>query len=135
MAGKVPPPPTGASGDDADAARVEAYLASLPDDQRLALEALRAVVKAAAPGAVDAISYGAPALRYHGRPLVAYMAAKKHCSLFPMGPSIIDQLRTDLAGFDTAKGTIRFTPDHPLPTDLVRRIVEARIAQIDAPAG
>jgi uncharacterized protein YdhG (YjbR/CyaY superfamily) len=124
-------------GDDAVAAaaataRIDAYLAALPDDQRVALAALRRTIAAAAPGALEAISYGAPALRYRGRPLVAYSAAKAHCSLFPMSPTLVEAYRDRLAAFDTAKGTIRFTPARPIPDALVVAIVRDRVAEIDA---
>jgi uncharacterized protein YdhG (YjbR/CyaY superfamily) len=113
-------------------ARIDATLAALPADQRRALAAVRARIATAAPAAIEAISYGAPAFRYHGRPLVAYMAAKAHCSLLPMSPAIVAAHLPELSGFETAKGTIRFTPDHPLPDGLVERIVHERMAEIDA---
>jgi uncharacterized protein YdhG (YjbR/CyaY superfamily) len=110
---------------------IDARLAALPADQRAALQRLREIVARVAPEAVDAISYGAPAFRYHDRPLLAYAAYKAHCSLFPMSPELIELHRDELEGFVTAKGTLQFTPDHPLPTDLVERIVRERMAQID----
>jgi uncharacterized protein YdhG (YjbR/CyaY superfamily) len=112
---------------------IDAYLATLPAEQRVALQSLRETISAAAPEAVEAISYGLPAFRYRGRPLVWYLAAKAHCSLFPTA-AVIDAHRAELAGFDLAKGTIRFTPDHPLPMDLVARLVRDRMAQINAAA-
>jgi uncharacterized protein YdhG (YjbR/CyaY superfamily) len=113
-------------------ARIDAMLAGLPDDQRVALQALRERIAVAAPEAEDAISYGAPAFRYHGRPLVGYAAAKAHCSLFPMSPAVVAAHLDELAGFDTAKGTIRFTPDRPIPDAVVEAIVRDRMAEIDA---
>jgi len=104
----------------------------LPPAQRAVLEALRATIAETAPEAIDAISYGAPAFRYHGRPLVAYAAYAAHCSLFPMDPEIIERHRAELEGFTIAKGTIQFTPDRPLAADLVARIVRERMARIDA---
>ncbi len=74
-----------------------------------------------------------PAFRYRGRVLVWYLGAKRHCSLFPTA-AIIDTYRAELADFAVAKGTIRFTPDRPLPTDLVTRLVRDRVAQVDAAA-
>ena len=112
--------------------RIEATLATLPPDQREALQALRATIAGAAPEAVEAISYGAPAFRYRGRPLVAYAAYKAHCSFFPMSPELIERHRDELEGYVIAKGTMQFTPERPLPTDLVVRIVRERMAQIDA---
>jgi len=115
-------------------ARIDAYLAALPADQRAALRALRETIAAAAPEAEEALSYGVPAFRYRGRPLVSYVAAKAHCSFYPMSPKVVDDHRAELTDFDLAKGTIRFTPDRPLPADMVQRIVRARMAETDADA-
>ena len=113
-------------------AQIDATLAGLPADQRAALQTLRQTIAAAAPEAEETISYGMSAFRYHGRALVAYAAFKAHCSLFPMSSALIEAHRDELVGFVTAKGTLRFTPEHPLPSDLVVRIVRKRMAQIDA---
>ncbi len=115
-------------------AQIDTELAALPDDMRAAMDALRRTIQAAAPDAVEAISYGAPAFRYRDRPLVAYRAARNHCSFFPMSPAVIEAHRAELTGYDTAKGTIRFTPERPMPEALVRRIVHERMAEIDAAA-
>lgn len=112
-------------------AQIEETLAALPARQRAALQALRETIAAAAPEAAETISYGMPAFRYHGRSLVSYAAFKAHCSFFPMSSALIEAHRDELAGFATAKGTLRFTPEHPLPNDLVERIVRERMAQID----
>lgn len=112
-------------------AQIDATLAALPADQRAALQALRETIAAAAPQAEETISYGMSAFRYHGRALVSYAAFKAHCSLFPMSSELVEAHRDELAGFATAKGTLRFTPEHPLPSDLVERIVRERMAQID----
>ena len=112
-------------------AQIDATLAALPADQRAALQSLRRTIAAAAPGAEAAISCGMPAFRYRGRSLVSYAAFKAHCSLFPMSSALIETLGDELAGFATAKGTLRFTPEHPLPDDIVKRIVRERVAQID----
>lgn len=111
---------------------IDEYLAALPPDQASALQALRVTIAVAAPAAIEALSYGVPAFRYRGRPLVAYAAAKTHCSFFPMGSAVIEAHRSELAGFDLSKGTIRFTPDHPLPDALVAAMVGDRVAALDA---
>jgi uncharacterized protein YdhG (YjbR/CyaY superfamily) len=125
----------GTTTEPSASARIDAILGGLPDGQRAALQALRETIAAAAPGAEEAISYAAPAFRYRGRPLVAYSAAKAHCSFFPMSPGVLDGYRDVLAGFDMAKGTIRFAPEHPMPADLVTSIVRARMAELDAARG
>lgn len=110
---------------------IDAVLASLPDDQRAALQSLREAIAAAAPDAVEAMSYGAPAFRYRDHPLVSFNAARRHCAFYVMSPDVIVAHEADLAGFDTSKGTIRFTPAQPLPAGLVTKLVRARVAETD----
>ena len=114
-----------------DTAQIDAILAGLPADQRAALQHLRETIARTAPDAVEAMSYGAPAFRYLGHPLVSYAAAKAHCAFYVMSPDVIVKHEADLAGFDTSKGTIRFTPDKPLPAELVAKLVRARMAESD----
>lgn len=106
----------------------DAYLATLPDEQRVALQKLREAILVAAPQAEECFSYGVPAFRLNGRPLVGYAAAKKHCSFFPMSGRTIAEHMPALAKYDTSKGTIRFLANRPLPAALVRKLVKARIA-------
>ena len=113
-------------------AQIDAILAALPEDQRAALQTLRSTIAATLPVAVEAISYQMPAFGYHGRVLVCYAGFKKHCSLFPMGSSILDSHPDQVAPFRTAKGTLQFTPAEPIPPGLVELIVRERAAAIDA---
>ena len=110
-----------------DTAAVDKYLARLGADQRAALERLRKLIRAAAPGAEECISYRMPAFRLDGRMLVWYGAAAKHCAFFPGG--MVQEFAGDLEEFSTSKGTVRFQPGTPIPAPLVRRMVKARIAQ------
>jgi uncharacterized protein YdhG (YjbR/CyaY superfamily) len=115
-------------------AQIDARLAGFPTDQRAALQALRETIAAAAPQAEETISYAMPAFRYRNRALVSYDGFKAHCSLFPMSAELIESHREELAAFATAKGTLQFTPERPIPADLVVMIVRERMAQIDAKA-
>jgi len=109
---------------------IDEYLAAVSDEQRAALEKIRKAVRAAAPGAQECISYGLPAFRLDGKGLAAFGAAAGHCSFFPMSGKTVATLAKDLEGYDTSKGTIRFPPGKPLPAALVKKLVEARIAEI-----
>jgi uncharacterized protein YdhG (YjbR/CyaY superfamily) len=114
-------------------ADIDEYLAGVPDDARATLEQVRGTVKAVAPAAVESISYGMPAFRYRGQPLVYFAAAKEHCALYGIDE---DAHKEELAGYDTSsKGTIRFPPGQPPPESLMRTLLSARIEAIDAAAG
>ena len=110
---------------------VDDYLAALPEDQHAALEKLRETIKAAAPDAAESISYGIPSFKYKGRPLIHIGAAKHHCAIYGLVP---DAFKDELKRYDTSKGTIRFAADKPLPETLVRKLVKARIDEIEAGA-
>lgn len=113
-------------------AEIDAFLTGLAEEMREPLEDLRRTIATAAPEAVEGIAYGVPAFRYRGRPLVSFGAGKDHCSFYVQSPAVMDAHRDELSAYDTAKGTIRFAPDDPLPAALVTKLVKARIAETDA---
>jgi uncharacterized protein YdhG (YjbR/CyaY superfamily) len=108
---------------------VEDYLAALPEESRVALEKLRKTIMAAAPEATETISYQMPAFEDHGRLLVSYAAFKDHCSFFPMSMKVIETYREELEPYHNGKGTIHFHADKPLPDELVKKLVKARIEE------
>ena len=113
---------------------IDAYLAGLPPEMRAALEKLRKAIKAAAPNAEETIGYQMPAFKYEGKPLAYFAAFTKHCSFFPSSTAVINAHEEDLRPYSLSKGTVRFPPDRPLPAALVRKLVKARIAEIEAQA-
>lgn len=112
-------------------ASIDDYLAPLPPEQRAALETLRGQIRALAPEATEAISYGLPTFKLDGN-LVHFGAAARHCAFYP--GAVVAQFADRLDGFEIAKGTIRFQPDRPLPPELIADIVRRRIAQNRATA-
>jgi uncharacterized protein YdhG (YjbR/CyaY superfamily) len=108
---------------------VTEYLTSLREPQRSALERIRKIVLEIVPTAVEGIYYGVPGFKYEGKYLMGYAAAKNHMSIFPTsGP--IEDLKEKLGGYNLSKGTIRFTPDTPLPEPLLKEIVLNRLGKI-----
>ena len=105
----------------------DTYLAALSPEKRVALQRLRKIIRATAPKAEECISYGIPAFRLNGKFLVGLGASATHCSFYP--GAVLTTLGEKLKGYDTSKGTIRFQPDNPLPSTLVRKLVKARIAK------
>lgn len=111
----------------------DAYLATLSADKRATLEKLRETIRAAAPEAKEGMSYGMPAF-IQGKPIAGYRAAAKFCSYYPMSGRVIESLKNDLAKYEVTKGAIHFPIGKPLPLMLVRKLVKARLAEIDGAA-
>jgi uncharacterized protein YdhG (YjbR/CyaY superfamily) len=110
------------------------YLDGLPADQKDALARVRAVVRRVEPEAEESVSYGMPAFLYAGRPLLGFRAAKAHLSVFPFSPAAVEAVEDRLAGFSVSKGTIRFSPERPVPEDVLVDLVRARRDEIAPPA-
>lgn len=112
---------------------VSDYLAGIEDDgRRAALERVIGVARTAVPDVEEGVSYGMPALKYRGKPLVAAVAAKQHLSVFPFSGSVVDAVAPDLVGFSLSRGTIRFDVDHPIPDAVLEQVIRLRIDEIDA---
>jgi uncharacterized protein YdhG (YjbR/CyaY superfamily) len=108
---------------------IDEYLSRLKPEQRAVLEQLRQTIHAAAPGAEEYIGYGLAGFKFNGRPLVYFGAWEKHCALYAASPRTQKQFQKELKGFDVSKGTIKFTPEKPLPMTLVKKLVKARVAE------
>ena len=110
---------------------VDKYLKALPAEQREVLEKLRQTILSVAKGAEEKISYGMPTVYYKGN-LVHFAAFTNHMSLFGASAFMTKELKDELAGYKTSKGTIQFTVEKPLPVNLVKRIVKARMQENEA---
>ena len=108
---------------------IDEYLAGLSAENRAALQKVRRAIHAAAPDAEECISYGMPAFRMNGKLIAGFKAAANHCSFHPMSGDTVATLQADLAGYETSKGTIKFSARAGLPARLVRKLVKARIAK------
>jgi uncharacterized protein YdhG (YjbR/CyaY superfamily) len=113
------------------ASDVGEFLAAVPEEAQATLEGLRTTIRAAVPKATEAISYGVPTFKHQGRPLVGYGATKSHCAFYVMSPEVMRAHAAELEKYDTGKGTIRFPASKPLPAALVRKLIKARIAEIE----
>ncbi len=109
-------------------ASVDEYLAAQPPAFRSLLRSLRKTIRAAAPRADESISYGIPTFKQDGQRLIYFSAATKHCAIHMVSRAhLAEAVRL---GFGVGRGSIRFTPEHPLPAGLVTRIVKRRLAEI-----
>lgn len=111
--------------------KIDDAISHLDPKNKQALEHIREVVLAEIPEAEESIGYGMPVMRYKKRYLLGFSAFKHHLSIFP-GPEPIEALANELREFKTAKGTVQFTPDNPIPDEVLRKIIARCKAPIDA---
>ena len=115
--------------------RIDAYLATLPTDQRELLQRLRARIARLLPGADETISYGMPAFALDGRAIVWFAGWKAHCSIYPLTDRFLKAHAQELKGYGRTKGSLHFTPKVPLPDALMERLVLDRLAEVEAGRG
>jgi uncharacterized protein YdhG (YjbR/CyaY superfamily) len=107
---------------------VDEYLAGVSPEFRPLLRSLRTRIRSVAPRATESISYGIPTFKQDGQRLIYFSAATKHCTIHMVRKTHLDEAVR--LGFGVGRGSIRFTLEHPLPERLLRRIVNARLAEI-----
>jgi uncharacterized protein YdhG (YjbR/CyaY superfamily) len=108
---------------------VDEYLGRFSGDVRERLDTMRALITSAAPDAVESMAYGMPAYKLDGKPLVYFAGYEKHVGFYAT-PNGHEAFAQEFAGFTQGKGSVQFPHSQPLPTDLVRRVVEFRVAAI-----
>jgi uncharacterized protein YdhG (YjbR/CyaY superfamily) len=109
---------------------IDEYIAEFPSGTQKVLEQLRALIRASAPDATETISYAIPTFDLNGRHLVHFAGYDRHVGFYPTG-SGIEAFKAELTPYKSAKGSVQFPLDQPLPTDLIRRMVESRVAARD----
>jgi uncharacterized protein YdhG (YjbR/CyaY superfamily) len=107
---------------------VDDYILSFPSSTQAFLRKIRAVVKQAAPGAKETISYGIPALKLNG-PLIYFAGFNAHIGLYPITAALRRQFKKELSGYLSGKATARFPLDEPIRYTLIRQIVKFRVKE------
>ena len=103
------------------------YINAAPKGARKKLREMRACIRKAAPGAEESLKWGMPSLSYR-RILVTFAAFKHHIGFYPT-PSAVKAFAKDLSKFATAKGSIQFPLEKPLPLPLIRKITAFRVRE------
>jgi len=106
------------------------YLKGVRSEQRSELERIRRIARHAVPEAEEAMSYGMPAFKYNKRTLLGFTANKRHLSIHPFSPRVVEAVKDKLGKFELSKGTIRFTENNPIPEDTLEEIIRQRLSEI-----
>ena len=109
---------------------IDNALSKLPADQCAALQSLRKAILSVMPDAEEVISYGVPMFKRNGKGVISMSARKNYCSLHLMSPPLAKAMEKELKPY--LKGvTLHFKPEKPLPTSLVKKIVKARLTEMN----
>jgi len=110
-----------------NATSIDEYIAEFPPETQQVLQAVRAIIRAAAPTATETISYAIPTFDLNGH-LVHFAGYERHIGFYPT-PGGMEAFKDELTSYKCAKGSVQFPLDQPMPTDLIRRMVEFRVAK------
>lgn len=109
-------------------ADIDGYIGLFGKDVREILQKIRSLIRKNAPDAEETVVYGIPTFRLKGN-LVHFAAFTHHIGFYPT-PSGIEAFKAEIAGYEHAKGTVRFPLDKPIPYDLIERIVKFRVNEV-----
>ncbi len=112
---------------------IDAYLATVSAEKRALLQTLRTTIHALVPHAEECISYSMPAFRVKGGVVAGFLATRSGCSYFPFSGTTLATLAHDVAAFDRTKSALHFGREQPLTRPLVRKLLQARLAEIAKP--
>lgn len=110
-------------------AHIDDYLEACPAEARARLQVVRELIAAEVPDAVETISYGIPTFDLKGKHLAHFAGYARHIGFYPT-PKILREHDGLLKHYKTGKGSVQFPLSEPLPVDLIRQMVQMRVAEI-----
>jgi uncharacterized protein YdhG (YjbR/CyaY superfamily) len=108
---------------------IDDFLAGVAEPQRSVLLELRALILEFIPAAEECISYQVPCFKVNGKGIAGFAPYKKHNSYFPFSGQVFKAIPDELAQYATTDGALHFSTDECLPRELVKRLIEVRLAQ------
>jgi len=107
---------------------IDLYISNFPEDVQEILTQIRTIINKVVPDAVEDISYGMPAFKTNGKPLVYFAGYKNHIGFYAT-PTGHEYFSAELSNYKQGKGSVQFPIDKPIPFDLIKRIVEFRVKE------
>lgn len=112
---------------------IDRYLDALDEPKRATLTELRDTIASLVPDAEQCLSYGMPAFKLRCKTIAGFAAFKSHLSYLPHSGSVIRQLAKETEGYTKTKGSLHFPVDEPLPKELVKTLLDTRMAEAFGP--
>lgn len=108
---------------------IDLYIETFPENVQKILQKLRELIKNTVPNAEESISYGMPAFKQNGKPLVYFGGYKNHIGFYAL-PSGNEAFQKQLSNYKTGKGSIQFPLDKEMPWKLIEEIVKFRVKEL-----
>ncbi len=108
--------------------KIDNYIETFPEFTQEMLNQVRETIKKAAPDAAESISYGMPAYKLYGRPLVYFAAFKNHIGFYAT-PTGHKNFMKELSIYKQGKGSVQFPLDKPIPLNLIKKITLFRVKE------
>lgn len=106
---------------------IDSFIATFPEETQKLLQQVREAIKKAAPEAEETINYGIPTFKLNGN-LVHFSGYKNHIGFYPGGAGI-KAFEKEISVYKSAKGSVQFPIDQPMPLDLISIITKFRVIQ------
>lgn len=107
---------------------IDKYIKTAPREARSILQKIRDIIRKETPDAKETISYRMPTFKLSDKNLVHFAAFKNHIGFYPT-PSAITQFKKELSKYKTAKGSVQFPLDEPIPYSLIKKMVAFRVKE------
>jgi uncharacterized protein YdhG (YjbR/CyaY superfamily) len=105
---------------------VDAYINTFPKTTQALLQQVRVIIQENAVDAVELISYGMPAYKLKGKPLVYFAGYKNHIGLYAT-PNTHEKFKKELSIYKQGKGSVQFPLNEPLPAALIKKMLQFKM--------
>ncbi len=107
---------------------INEYISTLPEDTQKAMGEIIATIKARVPNAEEHISYNMPAFKVNGEYFIHFSAWKNHIGMYPI-PAGNEAFQKQIEPYRSAKSSLNFPLDKPMPIKLIEKFIKFRIAE------
>jgi len=102
---------------------VENYFEKIPESSKPRIRELEEIINSVVGKHDVKINYGIPTVYKNDKRILHYGGYENFISLYPMGHVLIEKYKKELLPYKTSRGTIQFQNSEPLPTGLIRKLV------------